>query len=386
MEDIKQFYLREIATNPHRYAFEDDFPSNETNKFTGYLQCILNADNESNTVESVNNLIKNILTSHGKEAIFGPANYLIRIIELRLKITNQKLHYLHLPNVFLLGLLLYEKCFEIQRNINIEILRTIKGIPECSYDENAYFLSSGSLKGEFLFRWRLASLCHDLGYIVTLEAGLNPQEGINELKVNNLITDDEIDNVEDLYKYRNKNLLRLINAKIKRLDLVKYVEKFKECHYEDRYFEHGLLSAVLFLRLVCQHFDKHKRNDPILVSNGNATCIHKTLLKTTLLQVAKAIALHNIEKSSSSIAASCLGKDFKMDAERDALSCLLKICDMLQEWDKPPSCGSGELVRNAYNIQFKDDYIQIQGFPQNTEGILNTLKLMKGLENFIIFE
>jgi len=386
MKDIKQFYLGEIARNPRCFAFEENFPSNEEYAFSENLQIILNSTLEKHTKESVNRIIKIAMTSHGKDHVFGPATHLIRAVELRLRLPNQRLHYLHLPNVFMLGLLLYEKCFKIRQNINTEIMRTSKSIPECGSETGNPFLSAGNLRGEFLYRWRLASLCHDLGYIVTLEEGPDPQTGIEKLRDKGLLSNDEITHVKDFHDYGKRNLLNIINSKLKRLNLNKYKDRFYDIHYENRYYEHGLFSALLFLRFMHEHFDMHRVGDSIIDTNGNATCIHKTLLQTSLLQVAKAIALHNIEKSEASLDASTNGRNFKMDAEKDALSCLLKVCDMLQEWDKPAANSQGNLSVNAYPIEIKDDHIRVAGFPGNQEQILKAMEFMHGLENFVRFE
>ena len=73
---------------------------------------------------------------------------------------------MHQANVFLIGLYLYGNFPKIQTAINAEMRRNSKLVYLAS--GAACRFSGDTESGEFLFRWRMASVVNDLGYIFSL--------------------------------------------------------------------------------------------------------------------------------------------------------------------------------------------------------------------------
>jgi hypothetical protein len=388
MKDIKKYYLKNIADSPDKFAFENNSPTDDLRDFKRYLKAILDAEKETETRSWVKDLIQLVVKYHGKDVIVGGATEAFQMIEIQRMYSRskQRLHYLHLPNVFLLGLLIFNKSSVIRKKVYKEIKRTSKKIEDCQENGLTYKYSGGSLKGEFLFRWRLASLCHDLGYIISLDKRMVPTEGFAKLNEIPFFNGANINSIEDMYMFGNHNLLKILNSTIQRIDLETYIKIQRKYPFEGNYYDHGMMGALIFLRFMYGLFEAFPDQGIVTLTNGTRICANKILLKTSILQVAKAIALHNIEKHNDAFDIAS-GGSFKFYSDRDALSCLLKISDMLQEWDKPRIGSSGILCKKTFNIEFRKNHLLLKDFPVgNICEIQETVSRFSGLKKYVRFK
>jgi hypothetical protein len=112
-----------------------------------------------------------ILYQHDKNCVVGPVIEFLNNFELygEYEYKYQRLHFTHQANVFLLGLYLYHTVPDIKNAIDLEMERTTSDqeITINQLSENWRY-SGRTQYGEFLYRWRLASLSHDLGYGISL--------------------------------------------------------------------------------------------------------------------------------------------------------------------------------------------------------------------------
>ncbi|MFX0139280.1 MAG: hypothetical protein ACFFDN_36905 [Candidatus Hodarchaeota archaeon] len=244
----------------------------------------------------------------------------------------QRLHFPHLVNVYLLGLFFFHNSSLIHKRLIQKIIKEPNRIfvPEL---KKRFDFSSEHPEGEFYYRWRLASLCHDFGYPIELLS--------NDAKKLNLVL-EEIDaeistsilTVDDLYRYNQVDLMSKINDNISNVDLLKY-DKYRRENpiFKESIFDHGIYGALLFLNSMYSHFKLY----PILIErdDGSRILTSNELLGGSLLTVSSSIALHNIDSHPEALLISVNNHDNQIyNLENDPLSFLLKLCDEIQEWYK----------------------------------------------------
>lgn len=269
-----------------------------------------------------------ILCLHGKlQALRKVFDDLDRV-EKELNSDYQRLHFVHQAHVFLIGLYLYGTFPQVQKAINQEMLDTAGGC-----------LSGGNETGEFLFRWRMASLVHDLGYSLALIADNSHLH--TQLQGFKRIIGRPIARPEELYRYDDKHLLFQVSDRVKKLfgfSLRSIVQGLSRVHpYADTgkmppFYDHGILSAVMFLYLMNYEYGlKHENSLEIL---GYELNWNPENLDHSILEIAMAVALHNLDQKNYEKSFS-LFKSRYYAAKPSPFAWLLKTCDMLQEWDKP---------------------------------------------------
>lgn len=259
---------------------------------------------------------------------------------------KQRDHYVHSVNVFLLGIMIYaqnDRCKStFSGYLNSEKVRMFKSQEE-----------------EFLFRWGLASLFHDIGYPVEMVS--------NQLNrfFNYVINDpDSVAKVRPYVGYKNFDYLDMIGTAYGEEQLInrdghkaeyeivrpseliaekiscsfdtegrvadKILENYLANMQSEGFVDHGFYSAIIVLRWygeVLQHVnpDGDSRLDPII-------------------DAATAIFLHNAYKKT-------FQKDpirlESMKMSQSPFSYLLIFCDEIQEWNRK---AYGEYVRGNVQI------------------------------------
>ncbi|NOR46755.1 MAG: hypothetical protein GQ533_01730 [Methanosarcinaceae archaeon] len=243
--------------------------------------------------------------------------------------------------------------------------------------EMEYQYSGGWKCTEFCYRWKLASLTHDIGYGVSLFEN-------DETKMIAYIQKfgvTSIHKLTDLWLFGGTDL-RIQLQYMQEKSIIKYMENQYEAPLHGSvYYDHGIISSLIFLRCMKQEYAKHSDNSTTM--NGNTHIIwDKRILFGSIRQVAIAIAYHNLDSEKLKSSADNV-KIF--DLEKYPLLWLLKVCDIMQEWDKPKVMILHEKTDDSsINISFGDDIISVKNFPESfRENVQDTISNYTNPSNLI---
>ena len=310
--------------------------------------------------ETLANLIANyILLPHSKGAEIAPLLDVMNMFELfePYNYRENRKHMVHQVYTFLLGLLLYENVSKIREKIDREMRSTTE------------IFSSGDEKGEFLFRWRLGSLTHDLGNGISLFE--NDQEKINKyIFYLQLLSNEqwgfECDGIEKLLVLDDgRRTLKLLD----RIDGTNYITKFFETlrshPFKNIFYDHGVMSSVILLKLLDRMYSTY--DGQTIQYKGHRVSFRRSFFEKSIVQTAYAIAYHNLDFYPD-IVFDMWKKTELYDFERRPFCWLLKICDTLQEWNKPRAYDEkGYINPRRIELELEANTILIKKYPQRKE-------------------
>ena len=236
-----------------------DFAGIHGEKFGYFANKFINATTYGESERFARQFINFILRQHGKGFV-GPALESLNNYELygEYEYGKQRLHFTHQVNVFLLGLFLYHKVPIIREKMDEEIDLTTSEIEiDINHHSEQYRYSSNSKLDEFFYRWKLASLSHDIGYGISLS-------GNNNDKIKDNLEDfffTNISNLNNLWLFEGKNLLSQLDSSISEISIKKYMLNQHNNPFKGSvYYDHGLISSLIFLRLMNQEYASHRNN------------------------------------------------------------------------------------------------------------------------------
>lgn len=257
-------------------------------------------------------------------------------------IEKQRDHFIHSVNVFLLGLAIYAQ--------NKNYRDAFRSYVTNSYYEDYYKIDGKLSNEEFLYRWGVASLFHDIGYPVeiigkqlnkflndgvkSISATYNADTAIDFKDFNEFNTIVKIEPAfADDYtsKYPEAKFLNLFKPtdimahkittdfpEIDINDIIKHLNSFVNIMGEMGFIDHGFFSSILVLNSYGYLIQKYARK--------------YVYFFYPIVDSATAILLHNYHKN-------ILQGKFDMpalDPKRSPLAYLLILCDELQEWNRRP--------------------------------------------------
>lgn len=310
--------------------------------------------------ETLANLITNYtLLPHAKGAEIAPLLDIMNMFELfeQYSYRKNRKHMTHQVYTFLLGLLLYENVAAVREKLDCEIRSTTN------------LFSSGDEKGEFLFRWRLASLTHDLGNGISLfeNDNIKIEKYIFYLQLlSNEQWGGEDEGVEEMLTLVNgKSSLELLDEMAGNDYLVEFYEYLKSHPLKKIYYDHGIMSAVILLKLLDRMYSKY--DGRTIEYKGHRVAFNRTFFEKSIVPAAYAMAFHNLDFYPHLI--SMIWKTTNIYDFNDKPFCwLLKICDILQEWNKPrASDEKGIILPNEIELKLKSSKIIIEKFPRKNE-------------------
>ena len=306
-------------------------------------------------------------------------------------VPSQRDHYIHSVNVFLLGFSIFVRSAKL------------KSIAS-SYLE--YADNYSNIGEEFLFRWGLASLFHDVGYPLQIAYGtirdfttmlISPSLLFNdenvvlsvgskkEIKPVAVLTIPNLDDllfikglppkksleVEYYSKYPNlkelpNDLICAISSQIAKRGfasakvICERVKREIKESLETGKVDHGIYSAIIFLKWI---------NEAFYSSAWNPAYFYIPVMHS-----ASAILLHN---SHDYIFQAPPFNLYALDCNEDFLTYLLILCDRIQETDR--ICygysQNGELF-SASRLKFENDSLTIEFLVQNRDDLnLANLKM-----------
>jgi hypothetical protein len=181
---------------------------------------------------------------------------------------------------------------------------------------------------------------------------------------------NDIKDLDDLCHFEDKNLLEQLDVAISEISVSNY-RKY-QCNNPFKssvYYDHGLISSLIFLRLMNEEFQRHE-NNPVTRVESTSIIWHKSFLVGSILQTAIAIALHNLNQYEQALTRTAREVTI-FDFNGRALSWLLKVSDILQEWDKPEA-QEGIMVKEieptTISISLRNNKIAVAGFPSRELG------------------
>ncbi|WP_405295019.1 RyR domain-containing protein [Methanobrevibacter sp.] len=293
-------------------------------------------------------------------------------------IDRQRDHFIHSVNVFILGLAIYAQ--------NENYRRFFKNYIVGNKNYTKYFRDKKNNNEfsheEFLYRWGIAALFHDIGYpfeIIGKQLNKVIDETVESISVSydvkaNIDFRDfnEFNSIVKYYPYDYADNFRNTYGRTKILDLfkptdimahkialdfnlndnefkqlVKHLNGFVKDMTANGFIDHGYFSAILLLNSYGKLIQKYanKNNDfffyPI-VDSATAILLHNYYNKT----------LQDEDKPFN------LGK---LDPEDSPISYLLILCDELQEWNRRPY-GILDKQKNHVNdfeVEISDKYFNV---------------------------
>jgi hypothetical protein len=380
--NIKKQIIELIERNKD-FAFSSS-ASTQREEFKRLAIKFLSAGPYEESEKHARSLMDFILHQHEKNCVVGPVLESLNNFELygKYEYKKQRLHFIHLANVFLLGLYLYHTVSIIKSKIDHEMESTTSEqeiVVDCWRENWRY--SGGSEFGEFLYRWRLASLSHDIGYGVSLTR--NDKTKIGEY-LKGLVSDINV--LEDLWHSKSKDLRDQLDSSIPEVSLKDYMDYQYENPFKDVvHYDHGLISSLILLRLMNEEYAKHEKNQ---VTHVNSTDIiwHESFLSGSILQAAIAIALHNLDQDEDALQQAGTNRCI-FDLEKRPLAWLLKIADILQEWDRPMAAG-GIMAGRIEPVKTQiSNRIIVKDFPGNKlNNAVETIRKYTNPPDLIRFE
>ena len=259
-------------------------------------------------------------------------------------IDKQRDHFIHSVNVFLLGLAIYAQNKRYREYFKGYVLRS-------SYNKY-YRLENGDFSDEeFLYRWGVASLFHDIGYPVEI-IGKQLKKFIND-GVKSISPTYDADTAIDFKDFNEFNTIVKMDpyfadgftktfpeAKFLNLfkptdiiahkistdfqsvnvnDVIKHLDNFVKYMGELGFIDHGFFSCILVLNSYGYLIQKYAKNSEFFFY--------------PIVDSASAILLHNyyrnvLQKNPFNLK--------ELHPSQSPLAFLLILCDELQEWNRQP--------------------------------------------------
>ena len=349
-----------------------------------------------------------------ESSIVNEPNTLLDLVKIMKKyeentgdlVEKQRDHFIHSVNVFLLGLAIYA-----QNRKYREIFQTyVTGSPYKKY----YQFDGEFSHEEFLYRWGVASLFHDIGYpveiigkqlnkflddsLMSISSTYDTEIALDFKDFNEFNTIMKIDpNFADEFtknypKAKFLNMFKPTDIMAQKIandfsdinvnDVVKHLDSFVDIMGDNGFIDHGFFSAILVLNSYGYLIQKYAKNHDFFFY--------------PIVDSATAILLHNYYRNVLQ------KKPFNLKAlhpSRSPLAFLLILCDELQEWNRQPlgiMNRQGSQV-NKMEIEITDRKLEVDyiitsgslglGFSQDKEKLLNQVLSMHSIfeRNFTVY-
>lgn len=280
-------------------------------------------------------------------------NTLLELVKLMKKyeentgdlIDKQRDHFIHSVNVFLLGLSIYSQNEKYQKFFKDYVKNS-------AYKKYYRFKNNEVTNEEFLYRWGIASLFHDIGYPVEI-IGKQMKSFIN----NSVKSIDKSYNVNPSIDFKDFNEFNSI-VKQKSDFADKFRENYTHAKFLNMFKPTDIMACKIYedfkdeleLKKLTRNLDNfvntmsdqgfidHGFFSSILVLNSYGYLIQNYEKKYSfffypIVDSASAILLHNYYRNTLQSEPFNLGR---LSAEKSPISFLLILCDELQEWNRKP--------------------------------------------------
>lgn len=273
-----------------------------------------------------NDLIKNIMTKHGKGMLYESVAEMARIEYGSRKLApKHRDHVVHAVNTFILGIHINQKFFK--RDYQVKP-----------------------------FQWKLASLFHDIGYPVEFASRylLRPfieninritnSSGLDNKNIHFEIVPHGLENLKN-----NINSFDLINNCLEKWDINIDAKKVYDDLNKSGNINHGIISSLTVLNIIDLIYDKYNPERKKEYSLQEGMNCNQTIFEEDIIPACSAIYIHDL-----------VGKDeynIKIDRSKAPLAFLLRLSDCLQEWDRPSSENLNGFSSSKFNIEIEKDHL-----------------------------
>ena len=206
------------------------------------------------------------------------------------------------------------------------------------------------------FQWKLAGLLHDVGYPVEIAqnlmkpfaATLNESTGKFGVKgtVGFRVMPFRLQTLTG-----NRSSLALIQQQLERWELG--VDAAKEYYKMKRSGNicHGIISSLAVLKIIDSMYHRYnpKRRYERTVPLGQNLDYNQKNFDDDVVPACSAIFIHNLPSASFS--------NTKIECSKALLPFLLKLCDCLQDWERPSLENHAGLPADLFDIRIKDGKI-----------------------------
>lgn len=301
----------------------------------------------------VEQIIKKLVESNGKKKIYLHIDKLHKIEKDTTSLTGKRDHVIHALNTYLLGLYINDKYLATKVNE---------------------------------FKWKLTAPFHDIAYPIEI-AALHPEismpmtskemvesyidtmkniEGVDNFNiiVQNLVPK----NVEKLTN--KKNAFDYIQNQIRKWGLGVNVQKKYDTMISSNKICHGMFSALTVLHLIDSMYQKHNPERVEEYKPAEDSDWNQEYFENDVVPACSAIFLHNLDKDAFD----------KIDKNEAPLPYLLKLCDELQNWDRPggkrksePSENYGISIEDGNLIFYVKDKAKIKDIKKRIEWLNDTI-------------
>ena len=329
-------------------------------------------------------------------------------------IEKQRDHFIHSVNVFILGLAIFSQNTKFRDTMAKYVLK--------SKYQKYYKMEDGTLsREEFLYRWGIAALFHDIGYpveIIGKQLTKFIDDGIQSISddysvktgidfkdfndFNSIVKQDP--HFTDVYRndYPNSSFMDMykptdimahkisVDLGVNPYDLADHLDKFIYYMGDMGFVDHGVFSSILVLNSYGHLMQKYYGE---LISNAKDEEEKEKLINKyayffyPVVDSASAILLHNYYRNA-------MQNDFgqgRLEPSKSPIAYLLILCDELQEWNRRP-IGIKDKKKshvNEINIEITNDVFDVEyiikhgsiglGFSDEKESFLKGLLNIKAL-------
>jgi hypothetical protein len=327
-------------------------------------------------------------------------NTLLKLVEIMKKyeestgdlLEKQRDHFVHSVNVFLLGIAIYAQNKNYQKYFKQYVLRS---------PYKKYYRIEGELTHEeFLYRWGVASLFHDIGYpveiigkqlkqflndsIKSISSAYGAQTAIDFKDFNEFNTIVKMktsfaDDYNEQYpQSKFFNMFKPTDIMAHKIaldfdsvdinDVAKHMDSFVDIMGESGFIDHGFFSSILVLNSYGYLIQEYSKSNDFFFY--------------PIVDSATAILLHNYYKN-------VLQKDpfnlKELNPSKSPLAYLLILCDELQEWNRQPLGIMDRQKGNVNEFELKVDDVSLDikyvvkagsmglGFSEDKVELLNRL-------------
>ncbi len=216
----------------------------------------------------------------------------------------------------------------------------------------------GKIVGVTPFQWKLAGLFHDVGYPTQIGNDILRQFSAS---INNFSKELDVDadsvgfnpypiNFENLTN--NQNSLSLIQHQYDTWNITIDVEKEYISASERGYLCHGMMSALSLIRVVDLMYQKYnpkrERKDVFASDDWNVNWNQEYFYQDVIPATA-AIFLHNLPAE--------VFNGTKLEISQAPLAYLLRLCDSIQDWERPSELFKEGFPGENYEIDFTSDVL-----------------------------
>ena len=271
--------------------------------------------------------IENILAAHGKEDLLKQISELAKVeVSIRELQPWQRDHVVHALLSFFLGIYI-----------------------------NEFFIKKITGKRTDPFQWKIAGLLHDIAYPVQISQGIAKRysDKINEIKDNLILVRPDVyfsivpRNLDILQN--NVNSFVLIQNQIKKWKLQIDVKAEYERMVDTGQTCHGMISGLSILYVIDMMYQKYnpRRVRKSCFQPHSNVSWNQKYFEDAIVPSCSAIFLHNLRKG-------CFEKA-KINMRKAPIAFLLKLSDLLQEWERPSFKDKKGFSSYQFDIDMRKD-------------------------------